>query len=518
MLNIYTTDEKILNEKLSTLISELTHIKHQIIEISQKCKFDKELLELNRKDNIETLLKKSESNVYSLREMLNKLNEQKATFYSLVDSISIIGDNLGSSSYSAKSQTITLKLMDKLSEEIRCIESFHKKTSLNLKQRLQKLQNLSNLWLCIDEKVSIIEMKLRQSNDMIFPDLIDRKEQTRLSENNIYLLTDSEIADLSVDLNALDACLSDFKSNMKDLTQGETQNQINTSSKLFNINQENSKLYKFYAINLAKLCKFKEIVEKNIQENRELEINSKIKAGNRLEISESLLNIVNTEEFECKTSTPRVDPVVKQTIIEDNPKMELEEKFKQVTTVNNTSIEIKIMAQKKRKIPKNKPTLPKLQKSKSKLIPEPIIEVSSNKSSESQNEEQELRDERHEIPTDEALKHEIIVEKSEQQEEEEFSKLENELKIVNKEKLDDEKITKTTNGLKFIEQNNRSERRRKNYPYCKYFFCGLIFAIIFVLALVFFCLPHALQSKCCDFKYEFLIFNQRAYGDGPLPF
>jgi hypothetical protein len=58
-----------------------------------------------------------------LIELVGKLNEQKSAFFTLIDRLNVYN-------VSSKSQTVTLKLVDKVGEEIKAIEDLHKNTSL----------------------------------------------------------------------------------------------------------------------------------------------------------------------------------------------------------------------------------------------------------------------------------------------------------------------------------------------------------------------------------------------------
>jgi hypothetical protein len=59
----------------------------------------------------------------ALIEIAGKLNGQKSTFFALIDRLSVYN-------VSSKSQTVTLKLVDKVGEELKTVEELHKNTTL----------------------------------------------------------------------------------------------------------------------------------------------------------------------------------------------------------------------------------------------------------------------------------------------------------------------------------------------------------------------------------------------------
>jgi hypothetical protein len=58
-----------------------------------------------------------------LIELVGKLNEQKTIFFALIDRLNVYN-------VSSKSQTVTLKLVDKVGEEIKLVEELQKNTTL----------------------------------------------------------------------------------------------------------------------------------------------------------------------------------------------------------------------------------------------------------------------------------------------------------------------------------------------------------------------------------------------------
>ncbi len=65
MLEMFTIDERVLNEKLNQIVLDLAPLKTQIVQIGKACRLDSNLLEMNFNENLSELLKRFE--VFSLQ-------------------------------------------------------------------------------------------------------------------------------------------------------------------------------------------------------------------------------------------------------------------------------------------------------------------------------------------------------------------------------------------------------------------------------------------------------------------
>jgi hypothetical protein len=60
MLEMFTNDERSLNQKLNRIVADLAPLKSQIMCIGKACRLDHELLEMNFMENLTSLLKRFE--------------------------------------------------------------------------------------------------------------------------------------------------------------------------------------------------------------------------------------------------------------------------------------------------------------------------------------------------------------------------------------------------------------------------------------------------------------------------
>jgi hypothetical protein len=358
----------------------------------------------------------------------------------------------------------------------------------SLKFKLKKLENLSNLWTYIESTVEKLESQMEKPSEQVFSTIDEDVEA--FFDNNNELVFKSDAHELNAHIENLETYLNLFQSDLYDLTKEGGQRNKHAFLVKDSFFESNTQLLAFYESAMQKLDKFKEI--SNIQNSRMIRgclktTTSAHKATNiNLDLNEPLV-MLNSYEFN-KTSTPRM--TYQEAQLTDkfeiiDPKeaknLKFKEEHKHVATVRDSDFEIKILSE---------------DKSTDTVEEKEIFEKS----------ETEIEPRLEEISGEE-IKTEIPVESVTHDQNEIH---ENE--IVNRRKS----VRKPRNVTSGQRSQQRAVTIDRVFSVTKLLCYGLFFAILFLLVALI-CLP-LVMTGCCDYRREFLIFNEKTFSDEPLPF
>ena len=337
---------------------------------------------------------------------------------------------------------------------------------------------------------------------------IDEDVETYFATNSENLLVKSaaDINNINLHIENLETYLNLFKSDLYDLTKESDQKKRNSLLNKESFFENRSQLLSFYQVNSQKLDKYKEIAQ-----NKQILRRSNNKSTNiNLDLNEPLILLNSHEHDFYKTSTPRMtnqeannvntkqvfDSLIANSAIKT---LKLKEEFKHVATVNDTSIEIKILSKQKDcdflKIEEET----EKENVKIKIDQEPKLENNSVEEIFADIKEEHL-----------PLLHEHK-NKFPKFESNDISENEPKLKVIDEEKAAELLVKR--NAPKVNKPKSTLERVFSVTQALCYF---LLFSLLFLFTLLI-SLP-LIISTCCNYKPEFLIFNHKTYGDEPLPF
>ncbi|CAF0969654.1 unnamed protein product, partial [Brachionus calyciflorus] len=223
MLETKLSEAKSLDEAIGELLAELKTLKNSVEFIQNSTKLDPNVLYFSSIDNLQNIISQFEEKSFLLTDILNKLYEQNKLYTNFVNSEKEV----------LQLDPSVQSYLDQVKNELDSIEEIHKQTSLDLKIKKKKLENLLKNWCQVEDIKNLIDNQIKKyDSELIYDCSINctqsssflnetaREETLNKNLNNrnlLDLLNQSDLDRIESNLTIFETNLNLFRRELFDL-------------------------------------------------------------------------------------------------------------------------------------------------------------------------------------------------------------------------------------------------------------------------------------------------------------